>query len=122
MGELTRRDLDVLGHYVRNGNRELYWNYVAHHPGSDGYGLIALGVVRNDNAPGQVANLYADIRAREDGRNMRESDWERFGVDLIRQDFELRRQQQAMAAQPAQSHDEPAPQQEQQRAAARAMA
>lgn len=93
MSELTQRDLDVLGHYVRNGNRELYWNYLAQHPGSDGYGLLALGVVRNDNAPGQVANLYADIRAREGGRNMRESDWERFGVDLIRQDLELRRQQ-----------------------------
>ncbi|SDZ24552.1 hypothetical protein SAMN04487939_12634 [Lysobacter sp. yr284] len=93
MSGLDQRDLDVLGHYARTGNRELYWNYLAQHPGSDGYGLLALGVVRNDNAPGQVANLYADIRARDGGRNMRESDWEGFGVDLIRQDLELRRQQ-----------------------------
>lgn len=92
MSGLTPRDLDVLGHYANNGNRELYWNYLAQHSGSDGYGLLALGVVRNDNAPGQVANLYADMSARENGRNMRESDWERFGVDLIRQDLELRRQ------------------------------
>lgn len=91
MSGLTQQDLNVLGHYARTGNRELYWNYLARHEDSDGYGRLALGVVRNDNAPGRVANIYADTRAREDGRNLRESDWERFGVDLINQD--LRRRQ-----------------------------
>ncbi len=90
MSALTRQDLDVLGHYAERGNRELYWNYLAQHAGSDGYGLLALGVVRNDNAPGQVANLYASMRASEQDRTMLESDWERFGVDLIRQDLERR--------------------------------
>ncbi|MGO1071023.1 XVIPCD domain-containing protein [Lysobacter sp. CA199] len=93
MSGLNQQDLQILGHYARNGNRELYWNYLAQMPGNDGYGLLALGVVRNDNAPGQVANLYADMRARDGGRNMSERDWENFGADLIRQDLALRRAQ-----------------------------
>lgn len=92
MSGMNQQDMEILSHYARAGNRELYWNYLAQHTGNDGYGLLALGVVRNDNAPGQVANLYADNRARSDGRNLSERDWENFGVDLIRRDLSLRQQ------------------------------
>ncbi|QWF17483.1 XVIPCD domain-containing protein [Lysobacter capsici] len=92
MSGLNERDLTILGHYAQQGNRELYWNYLAQHPGNDGYGTLALGVVRNDNAPGRVANLHADMRARSDGREMSERDWERFGVDLITRDLAMRRE------------------------------
>lgn len=92
MSGMNQQDMRILSHYAREGNRELYWNYLAQHAGADGYGLLALGVVRNDNAPGQVANLYADTRARSDGRNLSERDWENFGVDLIRRDLALRQQ------------------------------
>lgn len=92
MSGLNERDLTILGHYAQQGNRELYWNYLAQHPGNDGYGTLALGVVRNDNAPGRVANLHADMRARSDGRDMSERDWERFGVDLITRDLAMRRE------------------------------
>jgi hypothetical protein len=92
MSGLNERDLTILGHYAQQGNRELYWNYLAQHPGNDGYGTLALGVVRNDNAPGRVANLHADMRAHSDGRDMSERDWERFGVDLITRDLAMRRE------------------------------
>lgn len=92
MSGMNQQDMRILSHYAREGNRELYWNYLAQHPGDDGYGLLALGVVRNDNAPGQVANLYADNHARAGGRNLSERDWENFGVDLIRKDLALRQQ------------------------------
>lgn len=92
MSGMNQQDMEILSHYARAGNRELYWNYLAQHSGNDGYGLLALGVVRNDNAPGQVANLYADNRARSDGRNLSERDWENFGVDLVRKDLALRQQ------------------------------
>lgn len=45
---LSQRDIDVLTAYAKSGNRELYWNYLAQHEGSDGYGKLALGVARND--------------------------------------------------------------------------
>ena len=48
MSGLTEKDVKVLLHYADTGNRELYWNYLAQLPGADGYGLLALGVVRND--------------------------------------------------------------------------
>ncbi|MFD1298003.1 hypothetical protein ACFQ4Q_15350 [Lysobacter gummosus] len=88
---LNERDLTVLGHYVRQGNLELYWNFLAQQPGNDGYGLLALGVVRNDNAAGKVANLHADLRARGGGRCLSERDWQNFSVDLIGRDLQLRR-------------------------------
>lgn len=72
------------------GNRELYFNYLAQQDGNDGYGLLALGVVRNDNAPGAVANAFADARARVDGVVMGPRAWQDFGVDLIRADLALR--------------------------------
>ena len=84
MSGLNRQDLEILRHYAEQGNRELYWNYLAQQRGNDGYGLLALGVVRNDNVPGQVANIYAQNRAREDGVNMSERQWQQFGVDLVR--------------------------------------
>ncbi|RYH24979.1 MAG: hemolysin, partial [Alcaligenaceae bacterium] len=64
MAGLDERDIDVLGTYAKDGNRTLYWNYLARHPGNDGYGLLALGVVRNDNMPGAVANAYAQERVQ----------------------------------------------------------
>ncbi|MDX3937324.1 hypothetical protein [Stenotrophomonas sp.] len=67
MAGLSQRDMDVLADYAKAGNRELYFNYLAQKDGSDGYGLLALGVVRNDNAPGATANHFAQNQARKDG-------------------------------------------------------
>ncbi|MDS9993249.1 hypothetical protein PNQ69_10715 [Xanthomonas sp. A2111] len=90
MSGLDKRDIDILEHYAKMDNRELYWNYLAHKQGNDGYGLLALGVVRNDNAPGATANAFADSQARRDGVIMTERDWNKFGVDLMQQDFKQR--------------------------------
>lgn len=90
MAGLTEQDFDILQSYARDGNRELYWNYLAQKKGADGYGLLALGVVRNDSMPGAVANHFADSRARADGRVLSERDWERFGEDLVSRDLALR--------------------------------
>ena len=88
MPGLTRQDLQILGFYADVGNRELYWNYLAQHAGSDGYGLLALGVVRNDNMPGAVANAFAQNHARNhSGRTLDEREWEQFGEQLIREDL-----------------------------------
>ncbi len=87
MSGLNNKDVEILGFYAENGNRELYWNYLAQKPGNDGYGLLALGVVRNDNAPGQVANSYAQSAAHAARPGMTERDWEHFGVDLMRRDL-----------------------------------
>jgi hypothetical protein len=90
-GELSARDIKVLKYYAKTGNRELYWNYLAELRGNDGYGRLALGVVRNDNMPGVTANTYAQNFAREhDGKILTEREWDSFGVDLIRQDLALR--------------------------------
>ncbi len=94
MSGLNNRDVEILSFYAENGNRELYWNYLAQKPGNDGYGLLALGVVRNDNVPGQVANNYAQSAARATRPGMTERDWENFGVDLMRRD--LAERQEAM--------------------------
>ncbi|QNH19212.1 hypothetical protein HEP73_00098 [Xanthomonas sp. GW] len=90
MAGITQQDINVLRHYADSGNRELYWNYLAHKDGNDGYGLLALGVVRNDNAPGATANVFADSQARRDGVSMSEREWNSFGVDLMRSDLERR--------------------------------
>ncbi|WP_127170033.1 XVIPCD domain-containing protein [Xanthomonas sp. BRIP62415] len=93
MPGLTQDDLRILSAYARQENRELYWNYLAHKDGNDGYGLLALGVVRNDNAPGATANIFADNRARDGGVRMSEREWNQFGVDLMRRDLDERRGQ-----------------------------
>lgn len=91
MAGLTQKDIEVLEYYVEQKNRELYWNYLAQLPGNDGYGVLALGVVRNDNVPGQVANAYADAYARQhSNKHLSERDWEAFGVDLIKNDLSRR--------------------------------
>lgn len=91
MSGLNERDMEVLRHYAERGNRELYWNYLARRPDNDGYGVLALGVVRNDNMPGAVANAYAQNYAQSnDGRRPSEREWERFGEDLVRRDLERR--------------------------------
>lgn len=88
---LTASDMKVLGYYAVRGNRELYWNFLAQHAGSDGYGLLALGVVRNDNAPGATANAFAaETAGRVDRRMLSEREWNAFGVDLMQRDFKLR--------------------------------
>jgi len=99
MGGLTDRDLRILGSYAREGNRELYWNYISQLPGADGYGTLALGVVRNDSLPGRVANSYAQDYARtqhDEGSpfpnaQLSERQWEAFGQTLLMKDLELRR-------------------------------
>lgn len=88
---LSAKDLDILKHYMKSGNRELYWNYLAQLPGNDGYGRLALGVVRNDNMPGATANQYARNHAREhDGKVFSEREWDNFGIDLVKRDFGYR--------------------------------
>src|SRR3546814_15007568 len=83
--------MHILGWYAEQGNRELYWNYLAQHEGSDGYGLLALGVVRNDNMPGAVANNLAQSHARShDDRVLTEREWEQFGQDLLLRDLARR--------------------------------
>lgn len=95
MSGLTQKDLQVLAYYAENGNRERYWNYLAALPNNDGYGLLALGVVRNDNVSGAVANTYAQNYAKEHPVNgkayFNEQEWEKIGIDLIREDFRLRK-------------------------------
>jgi len=36
MSSLSEEDVAVLQSYAREGNRELYWNYLAQLPGADG--------------------------------------------------------------------------------------
>jgi hypothetical protein len=90
MSGLNKQDIDILSHYAERGNRELYWNYLAHKPGNDGYGVLALGVVRNDNMPGAVANHFADAEAKRAGVHLTERGWNRFGVDLMERDLAVR--------------------------------
>jgi hypothetical protein len=91
MAGLTHQDMQVLAHYAKEGNRELYWNYLAQTPGNDGYGLLALGVVRNDNMPGKVANQYAQHQAISvNSLRLSEREWDQFGQDLVERDFALR--------------------------------
>lgn len=89
---LTSEDIKVLEYYAREGNRELYFNFLARKDGNDGYGLLALGVVRNDNAPGATANSFAARQAAQDGVVMQEGSWQKFGVELMRRDFALRQE------------------------------
>src|SRR3546814_2779330 len=92
MARLDQRDMAILHHYVEEQNRELYWNYLAQHEGNDGYGLLALGVVRNDSMPGAVANNLAQNHARShDDRVPTEPEWEEFGQDLIDRDLTQRK-------------------------------
>lgn len=90
---LTENDMNVLRYYAEHRNRELYWNYLAEQPGNDGYGRLALGVVRSDNMPGATANLYAQNYAREhNGKVLSEREWDNFGVDLVQKDLTYRAQ------------------------------
>lgn len=85
---LTEKDMRVLRHYVQTSNRELYWNYLAQQPGNDGYGQLALGVVRHDNMPGATANVYAQNYARDHHhKTFSEREWDNFGVNLIQRDL-----------------------------------
>lgn len=52
MSGLTVRDLKILSSYANAGNLELYWNYLSQLPGADGYGRLALAMVRDDSLPG----------------------------------------------------------------------
>ena len=88
MSGLTQKDMQILQHYSEKGNRELYWNYLSQREGNDGYGTLALGVVRNDNMPGAVANEFAANHAKTySGRALTERQWEEFGIDLMQKDF-----------------------------------
>lgn len=98
MSGLTQNDIRILTSYADAGNRELYWNYLSQLPGADGYGTLALGVVRNDSLPGRVANSYAQDYARNQHDNgsrfpnaeLSERQWEAFGQTLLKRDLELR--------------------------------
>lgn len=90
MAGLNQADIDILKFYSEQNNRELYFNYLAQKEGSDGYGLLALGVVRNDNGPGATANIFANSQALRDGVKYGERDWQLFGVELMARDLEQR--------------------------------
>ena len=93
MNGLNQLDLEILGYYASTKNRELYFNYLAQKEGNDGYGLLALGVVRNDNAPGSTANHFAQNQAARDGKRYGEREWQSFGVELVERDLALRQAQ-----------------------------
>lgn len=93
MSRLNDQDMAILERYARDDNRELYWNYLASRSGSDGYGLLALGVVRNDNMPGAVANAFAESAARGAGVRLTERGWNEFGVNLMELDLKARQEQ-----------------------------
>ncbi|CAD7378496.1 Smlt3024 family type IV secretion system effector [Xanthomonas arboricola] len=98
MSGLTDQDIKILSGYANLGNRELYWNYLSQLQGADGYGTLALGVVRNDSLPGRVANSYAQDYAKNQHDNgshfpnaeLSERQWEKFGQTLIKKDLALR--------------------------------
>lgn len=98
MSGLNQQDLEILTSYAKAGNRELYWNYLSQLPGADGYGTLALGVVRNDSLPGRVANGYAQEHARTQhdtgsrfpNVELSERQWESFGQTLLLRDLEAR--------------------------------
>lgn len=98
MSGLKEQDLKILSSYADAGNRELYWNYLSQLDGADGYATLALGVVRNDSLPGQVANSYAQNYARTQhdngshfaNANLSERQWEAFGQTLLKKDLEAR--------------------------------
>lgn len=88
---MNNKDMEILNYYAEKENRELYWNYLARLPGNDGYGALALGVVRNDNMPGATANAYAQRYAKEhSGKVLSEREWDDFGVDLMKRDLSFR--------------------------------
>ncbi len=98
MSGLTDQDIKILSGYANVGNRELYWNYLSQLQGADGYGTLALGVVRNDSLPGRVANSYAqdyaknqhDKGSRFPNAELSERQWEGFGQTLLKKDLALR--------------------------------
>jgi hypothetical protein len=99
MSGLIKDDLTVLQYYADNGMRERYWNYLANHqtndkPDADKYGELALSVVRNDSMPGRIANNYAQNYVENHpiaGKKLlSEQQWEKVGVDLIREDLKQR--------------------------------
>jgi len=90
MADFAKHDLEMLRYYVGTDNRELYFNYLAQMEGNDGYGTLALGVVRNDNAPGATANHFAQAQGGEKALHLGERGWQKVGEDLIEQDFILR--------------------------------
>jgi len=103
MSGLTEHDLRILRSYAKDGNRELYWNYLSQLPGADGYGTLVLGVVRNDSLPGRVANSYAqsyastqhDEGSRFPNTRLSERQWESFGRTLLEKDLKLREERMA---------------------------
>ena len=97
MAQLEDKDIEVLGYYAHQGMRERYWNYINYvekrelGQGYSGYGILALGVVRNDNMPGKIANNYAQNYVESHPVNgkthLSEQGWEQVGKDLLVTDF-----------------------------------
>jgi len=98
MSALSKADLIILNEYAQSGNRVLYWNYLSQISGNDGYGTLALGVVRNDSLPGRVANSYAQEyaeRQKDEGSRfanieLTERGWDEFGKALLKEDLARR--------------------------------
>ena len=91
MSGLTQKDMEILEFYSKQGNRVLYWNYLAHKDGVDAYPALAMSVVRNDNMPGSIANHYAAIVTKEvNHKELSERQWDAVGVSLMKNDLQYR--------------------------------
>jgi hypothetical protein len=91
MSDLTKKDVEILSHYAAQGNRVLYWNYLAHKEGVDGYPALAMSVVRNDNMPGSIANHYAaDMTKEVNHKELSERQWDAVGISLMKNDLQYR--------------------------------
>ncbi|HEY9105960.1 MAG TPA: cadherin-like domain-containing protein, partial [Roseateles sp.] len=89
---ISAKDIEILKQYASDGNRLGYWNYLANISGADGYGRLALSVVRNDNLAGSTANHFAQDYADAKGVAFDARKWEAFGQDLLKEDFARRLQ------------------------------
>ncbi len=92
MSGLTDKDIRVLSSYAKEGNRELYWNYLAQLPDNDGYGL--LGCCAQRQPPGRVANSFATAVAEQQATlfgNEKNVAFTERRQDLIRNDLAERR-------------------------------
>jgi hypothetical protein len=100
MAQLEDKDIKILDYYADKGMRERYWNYINYvekrelGQNYEGYGLLALSVVRNDAMPGKIANNYAQNYVAEHPLNgkslLGERQWERVGIDLMKEDYAIR--------------------------------
>lgn len=92
MAGLTRQDLDILLHYAEQGNRGLYWHYLANQPGSDGYAALTLDALRHNSQQGMALNHYLILfTSMVKGTDFTELDQEQLDIALMVKDLNERR-------------------------------